>query len=153
MFDELTKSKIEKISKNFDIPKYEEIVTDYEEILNLLKNVKDISKLKEIEKEYHLSIEVNSLPLNEFNEENEIAFVRVDHFKNLDCIYFNYDNYVNGNFNSNLFVYFDVWFEECFDGEIYLDVIVDTTITRLENDYKSAIEYIWDTNDLYKEYE
>lgn len=144
----VTKSKIEKISKNFDIPKYEEIVADYEEILNLLKNVKDINKLKEIEKEYHLSIEVNSLPLNEFNEENEVAFVRVDHFKNLDYIYFNYDNYVNGNFNSNLFVYFDVWFEECFD-----DLIVDTTITKLENDYKSAIEYIWDTNDLYKEYE
>lgn len=132
MFDETTEKLIERVVKNTDMPTLEEIEKDYEEVRALLLNVKDIEKLRKIAKEYRITIEVNGEDdyENKWNlSENEVEMVRVEHWGNLDYVYFIY--------GEHCIIYFDVWCDDYFD-----DVIVDTTIGKLEDDYLSACHYI-----------
>ncbi len=119
-----------------NIPTIEEIKENYKEVVSIFMNIRDIKTLMEYSTKYKVTIEVDSIPIweiieNEYEVEVQAEFVRIECWKNLGYIYFNYSN------PENVSIYFDVWSD---DIDEYF--ISDITIEKLTESYIKGLLWI-----------
>ena len=114
--------------KNEDFPTIKEIKKDYNDLIDIIKNVRTIEHIKELDKQKKFTIEINGMSISEFLEadnngyvctNDDIEWVRYESFGCLSYIYDRFDGKPM----------FDVW---CDYG--YYDFITDITIDDLTED-------------------
>lgn len=115
---------------NITTPTLEEIKKDYHEVVSIFMNVRDIETLKEYQKKYKTTIEVDRMPIEE-TESKMANIVRVETWNNLGYIYFDYNN------PKKVIVYFDVYSEDV--DEYFLDSV---TYDTLEKEYIQGLMWI-----------
>ena len=120
-------------------PTLETIKNTYNELVEIMKDVKTIDQCKEIEQKYRLTIEINGDFIENYvkngGTNEDIEWIRVEHYKCIDYIYF---------FNNGP-IYFDVWTDD-FDTEF----ICDTTIDKLDEAYEIGIKWVKELLEAYK---
>lgn len=133
--EQMTKDIINAVLDHINFCTYDDIIEDYNKLKSMIDGVKSKATLEKIAKDNNLYIEINGDSIKSFDEENEvIEWVRVEHFNNLDYIYFSYDKEDSKVADS---IYFDVWCEEYYD-----DVIDSADINNIEQDYIDFIKSI-----------
>lgn len=124
-------------------PTLETIKRDYNELVGMMKDIKTIEQCKDIEQKHRLTIEINGEFIEDYVKDGgtneDIEWIRVEHYKSLDYIYF----FNNGPVHRP--IYFDVWTDEL-DAEF----ISDTTIEKLDKDYEEGIKWIEERKEYYK---
>lgn len=129
-----------------DFPTMEEIKRDYNELMEIIKDIKTIEQVKALEKENKFTIEINGMTIEEFLTpdsngyvctDKDIEWIRYDLYGCLSYIYQRTDGKI----------YFDVWSEYC-----QYDFITDTTINELTEELYGkekarALELIEGIND------
>lgn len=120
-----------------DFPDLKDIEADYNELMDIVKDVKTIEQAKELEEKGFI-VEINGVSIKEYVEDggflnegktNEnIEWIRYERYGCLDCIYV----YTDGSSTM-----FSVW------SEAYeIDFIDSATIKDVETIYKVSIENI-----------
>jgi hypothetical protein len=124
-------------------PTLETIKRDYNKLIEIMKDIKTIEQCKDIEQKHRLTIEINGEFIEDYVKDGgtneDIEWIRVEHYKSLDYIYFFNNNPVHHP------IYFDVWTDEL-DAEF----ISDTTIEKLDKDYEEGIKWIKERKEYYK---
>ena len=115
---------------NIATPTLEEIKKDYHEVVSIFMNVRDIETLKEYQKKYKTTIEVDRMPIDEFVS-GTAEIVRVETWNNLGYIYFNYTN------PQKVYIMFDVYSEDV--DEYFID---SATYDTLEEEYINGLMWI-----------
>lgn len=115
---------------NIATPTLEDIKRDYHEVVSIFMNVRDIETLKQYQKEYKTTIEVDRMPIDEFVS-GTAEVVRVETWNNLGYIYFNYSN------PKKVIIYFDVYSEDV--DEYFID---SATYDTLEEEYIKGLRWI-----------
>lgn len=111
-------------------PTLEEIKNDYKEVCSIFMNVRDIETLKQYQKEYKTTIEVDRMPIDEFVS-GTAEIVRVESWNSLGYIYFNYMN------PQKVYIMFDVYSEDV--DEYFIDSV---TYDTLEKEYINGLLWI-----------
>lgn len=123
-------------------PTYNEIVEDYKEIVDIMKSAKTYDDLLEIQKKHGVTIEINSLFLEEFDRQyfpEEVDFVRVNEYGCLTYIYF-YP--LTTPFNvEQCDISFDVW----------SNILEDEFLTNVKRDERTEVAFDYLTEQLYWE--
>ena len=116
---------MEKLEQGF--PTMEEIKRDYNELMELIKNIETIEQLKELDK--FLDITINDDSIEKFSKYysfNDIEFIRYEWYGCLSYIY----QRANGE------IWFDVWSDYC-GYEFIQDITIDKLTEEL---YEKSIE-------------
>ena len=114
--------------KDDDFPTIEEIKKDYNELMEIIKDVRTIEQIKELDEQKKFTIEINGMSIGEFLEVDNDGYVGTDkdiewvRYESYGCLSYIYDRF-NGK------PMFDVW---CDYG--YYDFITDITIDELTED-------------------
>ena len=107
-----------------NFPTLEEIKRDYNELIEIIKDIKTIEQIKALDKTKQFTIEINGMFVDEFighNLTNEnIEWIRYESYGCLSYIY----NRLDGAYM------FDVWSNYCDD-----EFIRDITIDKLTEDF------------------
>lgn len=124
---------------NMDTPTLETIKKTYNELVEIMKDVKTIDQCREIEQKYRLTIEINGEFIDDYvkngGTNEDIEWIRVEHYKCIDYIYF----------HNNGPVYFDVWTDD-----LDTEFISDTTIDKLDEDYEKGLKWVKEQLEAYK---
>lgn len=106
-------------------PTYNEIVEDYNELIEIMKSARTYDDLLEIQKKYGMTIEINNLFLEELDRQyfpEKVDFVRVNEYGCLTYIYF-YP--LTTPFDAEqCTINFDVW-SNCLEDEFLKSVKLD----------------------------
>lgn len=111
-----------------DFPTIEEIKRDYNELIEIIKDIKTIEQAKEVEAK-GFTVEINGMSIDEFSTPDSNGYVCTD--KDIDWIrYENYGclSYIYDRFDGKPM--FDVWSEYCFD-EFIRDITIDELTEEL----------------------
>lgn len=132
-----------KTYKYSDFPTMEEIKKDYNELMEIIKNVRTIEQARELEKEKKFTIEINGLSIDEYvngmklydgtrdkykGTNEEIEWIR---YENYGCLSYIYDRFDGKPM-------FDVY-SEYLEDEFIRDIDIDDLTEDL---YKSAKEEV-----------
>lgn len=118
-----------------DFPTMEEIKRDYNELMEIIKDVKTINQAREMENKGFI-VEINGVSIDEYlngegyNEgktDDNIEWIR---YENYGCLSYIYDRFDGKPM-------FDVWSEYCFD-EFIRDITIDKLTEEL---YEKEKEY------------
>lgn len=119
-----------------DFPTMEEIKRDYNELMEIIKDVKTINQAREMENKGFI-VEINGVSIDEYlngegyNEgktDDNIEWIR---YENYGCLSYIYDRFDGKPM-------FDVWSEYCFD-EFIRDITIDKLTEEL---YEKEKEYV-----------
>lgn len=111
-----------------DFPTMEEIKRDYNELMEIIKDVKTIEQVKQLDEEKKFTIEINGMSIGEFLTpdsngcvctDKDIEWIRYEVYGCLSYIYQRTDGEI----------WFDVW-----SNLLYDEFIRDITIDRLTED-------------------
>ena len=129
-----------------DFPTIEEIKRDYNELMEIIKDVRTIEQAEEIEKMGFI-VEINGLPIDEYvngmrmfdgtrnnvrGTNEEIEWIRYECYGCLSYIYDRFDGKPM----------FDVWCEYCFD-EFIRDITIDELTEELYEKEKTEINKLF----------
>lgn len=121
-----------------EFPTMEEIKRDYEELMEIIKNIRTIEQAKEVEKKF-FTIEINGMSIDDFvngiktssgerldnrGTNNDIEWIRYESYGCLSYIYDRFDGKPM----------FDVWSGYC-DHDFIQDITIDDLTEEL---YESA---------------
>lgn len=119
-----------------DFPTIEEIKRDYNELMEIIKDVKTIEQAKQLEKDFTI-IEINGMSIDEFLTPDNNGYVCTDkdiewiRYEVYGCLSYIYQRFDNGK------IWFDVWSDFLYD-----EFIRDITIDKLTEDlYNKEKEY------------
>lgn len=119
-----------------DFPTIEEIKRDYNELMEIIKDVKTIEQAKQLEKDFTI-IEINGMSIGEFLTPDNNGYVCTDkdiewiRYEVYGCLSYIYQRFDNGK------IWFDVWSDFLYD-----EFIRDITIDKLTEDlYNKEKEY------------
>ena len=115
---------------NIATPTLEDVKRDYHEVVSIFMNVRDIETLKEYQKRYKTTIEVDRMPIDEFIS-GTAEIVRIETWNSLGYIYFNYTN------PQKVHIMFDVYSEDV--DEYFID---SATYETLEEEYIKGLLWI-----------
>ena len=117
-------------NKYSDFPTMEEIKRDYNELIEIIKDIRTIEQAKVLDEQKKFTIEINGMFINEFLKANgtnkDIEWIRYEVYGCLSYIYDRFDGKPM----------FDVWSNYCWDEFIH-DITIDDLTEEL---YVSAKE-------------
>ena len=117
-------------NKYGDFPTMEEIKRDYNELIEIIKDIRTIEQAKVLDEQKKFTIEINGMFINEFLKANgtnkDIEWIRYEVYGCLSYIYDRFDGKPM----------FDVWSNYCWDEFIH-DITIDDLTEEL---YVSAKE-------------
>ena len=125
-----------------DFPTMEEIKRDYNELMEIIKDVKTIEQAKQLEKEKKFIIEINGMSIGEFltpdnNDcvctDKDIEWIRYEVY---GCLSYIYQRFDNGK------IWFDVWSDYCYD-EFIRDITIDELTEELYEKSKAEALKWW----------
>lgn len=126
-------------------PTYEDVVNDYNELYKLIGNITTVEQLVELSSE--LMIEVNSIEVNQFVENNsnmsmkDVDFVRYESYGCLDFIYAHYEN---GKLKTILFDVFSEMLEDYFLEGVSIETLTEDFYNeQLHQDLYSVVFGEW----------
>lgn len=111
-----------------DFPTMEEIKRDYNELMEIIKDVKTIEQVKQLDEEKKFTIEINGMSIGEFLTPDSNGYVCTDkdiewiRYETYGCLSYIYDRFDGKPM-------FDVW-----SNLLYDEFIRDITIDRLTED-------------------
>lgn len=124
------------MDKYNDFPTIEEIKRDYNELMEIIKDIKTIESVKKISEEKKFTIEINGMSIDEFLSPDSNGYVCTDNdiewirYENYGCLSYIYDRFDGKPM-------FDVWCDYA-----YCEFITDITIDKLTDElYKKEKEY------------
>lgn len=131
------KALINIIDECIGIPTFEEIKRDYNELMGIIKDVRTIEQIKELDRQKKFTIEINGMFIDEFLEPDSNGYVCTDkdiewvRYESYGCLAYIYDRFDGKPM-------FDVWSDYSFSEFIY-----DITIDKLTRDlYEKSKKYI-----------
>lgn len=126
-----------------DFPSYEEIKRDHNELLEIIKDVKTIEQAKEIAEKHGLIVEINGLPIDEFENGLKTIHGRTDlHGTDTDIEWIRYEYYGCLSYvydRSDGKPVFDIY---CKDGSMFVDSCRMEDLT--EEKYEEIVDGIRD---------
>ena len=114
-----------------DFPTMEEIKRDYNELMEIIKDVKTIEQAKQLEKENEFTIEINGMSIGEFLTPDSNGYICTD--KDIEWIryeVFGCLSYIYQHFKYDGKIWFDVWSNYCYD-EFIRDITIDELTEEL----------------------
>lgn len=119
-----------------DFPTMEEIKRDYNELMEIIKDIRTIEQARQLEKEKKFTIEINGMSIEEFLMPDSNGYVCTD--KDIEWIRYEVYgclSYIYDRFNGKPM--FDVFSVYCYD-EFIRDITIDKLTEDLYNKEKAA---------------
>ena len=108
-----------------DFPTMEEIKRDYDELMEIIKDIKTIEQAKALDESKEFTIEINGMSIGEFLTPDSNGYVCTD--KDIEWIRYEVYGCLSYIYQSNDGkIWFDVWSEYC-----QYEFITDITIDKL----------------------
>ena len=113
-------------------PTMEEIKRDYNELMEIIKDIRTIEQVKELDKQKRFTIEINGMFIDEFLKANgtdkDIEWIRYESYGCLSYIYDRFDGKPM----------FDVWSDYCYN-EFIMDITIDELTEELYEKEKTRV--------------
>lgn len=113
-----------------EIPTLETIKRNLIELWDICKDCKTYEDIERVGKQLNTEMEINGTPISYGYDEEPIEWFRVEYYKWLDFIYFNFDE--SGNIKKGS-LYFDV------RDSNYEDFLIDVLPKRLDDEYNQFV--------------
>lgn len=124
-----------------DFPTMEEIKRDYDELMEIIKDIRTIEQARQLEKEKKFIIEINGMSIEEFLMPDSNGYVCTD--KDIEWIRYEVYgclSYIYDRFDGKPM--FDVWSDYCYD-EFIRDITIDELTEDLYEKEKAAALKGW----------